>query len=447
MLARTQSVAAVILLFTAAGLYLVYGAHRAAGRDNVGAADSSGRSLDQLLDDKDYAALSAQFAHARLTHLEREYFQGILDDRENRPAPARTALERVLPELKQSNSHRAARAERTLAYDNFLLGRYGEARDDLSDLINNYGHEFNAVEMHTLQNDRDTFQLFRGAAPQKITGAATYTIRSQRDPLTNDDVLVEVNGKSDWWIFDTGANITAITASTAKQMGLTISKAHASTQSGATGNEVPLQSTVVPEMHIGAAVVRNAAAIVMEDQALDIDLGKNGHVQIHGILGYPVMAAMGSFTFKNNGISVAAQGPTTPRSTALYAEELNLLVDATVDNRMLPFQFDTGNIGAELTARFVREFPGQFATLRTGKAQFGGAGGLRELPVYLLPELSLGIGDATAQFKNVVALNADRGVDPLDRLYGNLGQGLLRQFQSYTIDFSRMRLRVGKKVQ
>ena len=447
MLARTRSVAAAILLFTATTLYLAYGAHRAAGRDNAASPGSSGHSLDQLLDDKDYAGLEAQFPHAKLTHLEHEYFQGILNDRENRPAQARTALEHVLPELKESNRRRAALAERTLAYDNFLLGRYGEASDELSDLINNYGHEFNAVEMHTLQNDRDTFELFRGAAPQKIAGAATYKIRSQRDPLTNDDVLVEVNGKSDWWIFDTGANITAITASTAKQLGLTISQAHASTQSGSTGNEVPLRSTVIPEMHIGAAIVRNVAAIVMEDQALDIDLGKNGHVQIHGILGYPVMAAMGSFTFQNNGISVAAQGPSTPRSTALYAEELNLLVDATVNHRELPFQFDTGNIGAELTARFVREFPGQFASLRTGKAQFGGAGGLRELPVYLLPELSVGIGDAKAQFKNVVALNADRGVDPLDRLYGNLGQGLLRQFQSYTIDFSRMRLSVGKKVQ
>ena len=39
-----------------------------------------------------------------------------------------------------------------------------------------------------------------------------------------------------------------------------------------------------------------------------------------------------------------------------------------------------------------------------------------------------------------------RGVDPLNQVFGNLGQGLRSQFRTYTIDFSDMRLSVGENV-
>lgn len=117
-----------------------------------------------------------------------------------------------------------------------------------------------------------------------------------------------------------------------------------------------------------------------------------------------------------------------------------------MDKRNLAFQFDTGNTSAELTARYVHEFPQQFASLKTEQSAFAGAGGKRQLPIYVLPKLVLGLGDATASFKNVRVLDSDRGVDPLDQLFGNLGQTLVKQFRSYTIDFRRMQLTLGENV-
>jgi hypothetical protein len=38
-------------------------------------------------------------------------------------------------------------------------------------------------------------------------------------------------------------------------------------------------------------VVRNVVALVTEDKALDINLGKKGHSAIQGIIGYPILAA------------------------------------------------------------------------------------------------------------------------------------------------------------
>jgi hypothetical protein len=56
------------------------------------------------------------------------------------------------------------------------------------------------------------------------------------------------------------------------------------------------------------------------------------------------------------------------------------------------------------------------------------------------------LGSASAQLNNVPVLTRERGVDPLDQVFGNLGQGLLNQFRSYTIDFNDMRLSVGENV-
>jgi hypothetical protein len=96
-----------------------------------------------------------------------------------------------------------------------------------------------------------------------------------------------------------------------------------------------------------------------------------------------------------------------------------------------------------LTARFLKEFPQRFASLKSKRGRFGGAGGASARAVYRLPELKLDFGSATATLKDVVLFTRNRG-ELLDELYGNLGQGVLKQFQSYTIDFAHMQLSLGR---
>jgi hypothetical protein len=63
---------------------------------------------------------------------------------------------------------------------------------------------------------------------------------------------------------------------------------------------------------------------------------------------------------------------------------------------------------------------------------------------YKLPQVELHLGTATVTLRKVPVLTADVGVDPLDGVFGNLGQALLRQFRSYTIDFNRMQFIAGE---
>src|SRR5271165_1362476 len=244
------------------------------GRMRISASD-----LDHLVQDKRYPELEQQLQLAHLSSIDRGYFTGIVADRNNQPLDAIVDLEKVLPELRRTSPRHTAVALRTLAGDYFKTGRYGEASDTYSDVLKHFASEFSAAEKQEMTDNRNIFGLLRGAAPQTVSGEHAFTIPIRSNPLGNTEVPILIGSTTEWWILDTGANESSITLSTAKQFGLTLSKQSASTQSGATGKEVPLRTAVIPKLALGGMVVKNVVVLVSEDKAFNVNLGKNGHYQ------------------------------------------------------------------------------------------------------------------------------------------------------------------------
>ena len=370
------------------------------------------------------------------------YFEGVLADRLNQPLLAITLLQKILPELVKANRKRAAVALDTLAEDYFMVGRYEDATAMYAELLQHFASFLDQADERTVRDNHDTFALLRNTAPQSISGERSFRLVTRQDPLGNVDVPLRIGTGTEWWIFDSGANISTVTRSTAKRLGLTVSKGRAQTQGGATGAEVPLSTAIIPKMAFGSVVIRNVVVLVMDDKDLNIDLGTQGSYQINGILGYPVLAAMQTFTVEGSEMQVARQSTTSTRRARLYVDELTPLVAASVGEKTVIFQFDTGNTGADLTARFFIAFPQRFAALKSKEGRSSGAGGTRAAAIYELPQLELSFGSATATFRNITLFTGNRG-ELLDKLYGNLGQALLKQFRSYTIDFTHMQLLLG----
>ena len=402
-------------------------------------------SLDDLVQRKDYPQLERELYGAKLSSDEQAYFEGILADRSNHILGAISLLEPILPSMRAKHTHRAALALRTLAGDYFKVGRYAESCNAYSDLLEHFGNEFGVAEQQAIRDNLRTFEMFRDAASQTVSGDRRFAVPMRTDRTGDLDVPVEVNGVKQWWILDTGANESVIAMSSAKKMGLTISKKSAQTQSGATGSEAPIKGAVIPELILGGATVHNVVALVMDDKSLDIPVNDNEHYQIQGVLGYPVLAALGSFRLEGNEWIVAAESEPSQRSSKIYVEELTPLVEATVADSEVFFGLDTGSSSGSFSATYLRRFPDQFTSLKPQKYATAGAGGnVQFLRAYYLPQIELQFGTARATLKNVPVLTRDLGVDPLDQVYGNLGQSLLSQFRSFTIDFSRMRFSVGE---
>lgn len=403
-------------------------------------SSSTAKTFDHLVQEKLYTELQRELPGSDLTITERAYFEGIVADRTNNVLHAIALFEKVLPELKAIDTHRAAMALRTLADDYFETGRYAEAADTCLELLKGYKVEFSPADAQRISDDLHTYELLRGAAPQSVTGPRDFILPTRRDPIGDIEIPLIVGKTEQWWIFDTGASISTIPLSTAKRLGLTLSKGQASTQSGATGVEIPLRAAVIPEVRLGGSVVRNVVALVTEDKALDIKLGKKGHYAIQGILGYPILAALGSSTFSGDGLTVAAAGASSPGCTTMFIEQLTPLITATVNGRSLLFSFDTGARSSSFTLNYLREFAQQFSSLKAKRIRASGAGGTRSMHAYHLRHVNLQVGAATVNLRDVPVLTQELGLGLLDEVYGSLGQDLVGQFKSYTIDFSHMQL-------
>jgi len=98
-----------------------------------------------------------------------------------------------------------------------------------------YRSRFQAEDLQGFSDNLHTYEMLRGAPAQLVAGATGFTVATRRDPLGNTDVPVTVGQTEVWWMFDTGANISTISLSTATRLGLTLSRGSATTQSGATG--------------------------------------------------------------------------------------------------------------------------------------------------------------------------------------------------------------------
>ncbi len=401
--------------------------------------------LDSAIKNRDLPELQNRLASAKLSDSERKFFMGVLADRRNNPTLAIPLLEGVLPELKTVNSHRAAIALRCLATDYFIVGRYNDATAAYSELLQHFGAELTSAARRVADDNLHTFELLSNAPPQTVTGPRDFRVPVRFNSLNDIEVPVEVGQSREWWFFDTGANISTITQSTAKRLSVKISEKKASTQ-GSAGVEVPLQMAVIPEVRFGESILHNVAALVVSDESLNIDLGTAGRYQIEGILGFPVMRALGSFTLHGEEMSVSPESRPSYRSGNLYKEELMPLLDASFEGKHLLFIFDTGASSTQFTAKFLGQFPRQFTSAKQIQRGMSGAGGVKMVAAYELPAVTLRVGSAKAKLHNRPVLKEDLGTDLFDAVYGNIGEDLLSQFQTITIDFKRMRFSVGERV-
>jgi len=254
-----------------------------------------------------------------------------------------------------------------------------------------------------------------------------------------------VNGVEQPWIVDTGANFSTVSASFAARLGVRVSKGSAQTQ-GVTGAENKLHVALLPELKLGGAVVHNVVLLVLDDESLDLQIGKTERYQINAVLGYPVLQALKRVTFTKDGHLLA--GPDSPSAgdgARLYMDKLTPLLECETENRKVLFAFDTGAEQSMLSERYLRDFPEPFKGLEKEPFAMGGAGGVTTGTAYHLPEVDLGVGQARAALRKVPVMPAT-GTD-LDRTYGNLGRDLVDQYQSFTIDFENMRFFLGEKLE
>jgi Aspartyl protease len=436
---RRGNVFALLFFFCAPAIACAQGASQATSH-----RASQGSALDTAIKEFRIGALQATLAKMP-PGPEHDYAAGVLANRAGNIEESIRLLERAIPQIRKTQPRRAAIALECLADDFTKIYRYADAAKAFDDLLAHFARE---VAPADLQNDRDNsgvVHLLKAAPPQTISLDGPVRLKTQRDPTGDLDTDLRVNGVSGHWLLDTGANMSVVTVSFAKRIGVNALPGYGQTSSGITGIENRLQVAVLPELKFGSATVHNVVLLILADKNLNVGTAKGNH-QIDAVLGYPVLQALGALTFSEDGTLEAGHSAAPEDAGArMFMDGLTPMIECGVNGKNLLFDLDTGANGSMLSVRYFKGFKAQSGSWKKAKHEGSGAGGVKVTEVYLVPTLELKVGDQIATLHSIPIFTSAIGTD-LDDVYGNLGQDMLAGFDSFTLDFAHMRFSLGRPV-
>jgi predicted aspartyl protease len=286
----------------------------------------------------------------------------------------------------------------------------------------------------TVRDERENFEKFRGR-PNQINGPRRPSVvRHDSDGYLTLPITVE--GKTDEFIFDTGAWQSALTERKAKRLGLAV-RDDGRTLTDVSGTRTAFRTAVAKEVVLGGMTFRNVSfAVIAPGGAFaDAELG---------IIGMPIILAMGGINWSND--STAEFGGSLPGSTVrepnLVFDHSRLVLRANVLGQDVQVALDTGANATSLNANFADAFPDLIAAGKKGTDALSGIGGTRTFESIELAELILTIGSRLIVLRPAVVTMQRIGTAGGECCVGNAGQDLLKQGQGFTIDLSRMTLRL-----
>jgi predicted aspartyl protease len=347
-----------------------------------------------------------------------------------------TAIEDLHKFLKARPDHDLERrAYEELASSLTRIGRYGEAARAWTEALRltPLGDQDRA----DTENTRALYESLGNVPPQTIQFDEEVQIEAKHSGLGSWNVPVEVNGRPGEWIFDTGANQSTLSESEAVRMGLSIRDATVYVK-GSTDKKNSLRLAVAPEMQFGSARLSNVVFLVLSDESLYISQLK---YQIRGILGLPVLRALGTVGISGEGIvRIETKAAGEPGEPNMFFDGLSPIVETRHADRRLEMLLDTGanksTAYPSLRAALTRD---ELSGLKIKQDTSGGAGGIAQRSINLIPALALEVLDRTAELTKLALLLKQPTGDASYR-DGVLGMDAL--MGGFTLDFRSMQFRL-----
>ena len=281
-------------------------------------------------------------------------------------------------------------------------------------------------------------QLSAAPAPRVIS-FAPVSVGFTRDKAGLARTPVTVNGHVQEAVLDTGANVSVVSASTANKLGLKpLGQAGVGTSSRQT---IATGVAVADRLELAGLVLENVAFLVLDDAQLEMPLP--GGYRIDAIVGFPVFRAMQRVRFNHDGTLVPEPGQgdaKAPSNLALAGSDL--FVETRVGGVAVPLHLDSGGSASALSARFAEDHAALLKDLPRGRQRLAGAGGATERAIANWPQVRVEVGGRGTVLASLPVALGDSD-DVRMRTQGVLGGDVLNAFESWTLDFDRMRLELG----
>ena len=392
-------------------------------------------SLATLYREKQFFLLRDELAERTSEHSpSHTFYRGVIANRFNK---LRESNELIRAYLMTNDLSHQREAHETLADNYVRMYEYGKAADEYALLIEQFGKTVDRKQLDDYLNSEGMFGALRSTQRQELKSDGELRLHGTRDAVGMLNLPVEINGRQEDFVFDTGAELSVVTESTAKKVGLKIIDMKYSVS---TSTDISIESklAVASAMKLGNAIVKNVVFLVLEDKALYFPPVK---YQIKGIVGFPVMEAFGSVTIsRDDEVTAGNRLSSNDSRSNMFLEGLKPVVEAEVFGKTMGFTFDTGGVTSTFYPKFLkanRTYIVRHSKLQRRKA--GGAGGMKSVMAYMLKNLEMTISGQTIKLR--VAEIYPKPLNEESRIfYGNLGQDVIKQFATMTLDFQSMKL-------
>ena len=271
------------------------------------------------------------------------------------------------------------------------------------------------------------------------------SIAATRDVVGMNRIQIGVNGTAQEAVIDTGANLSVLSAETARRLGVTQIEGGVDVENSVEGT-VPVRVGIVERMEIAGTTLRNVPVLIIDDSALSFTL-PTGPFSIKAIVGLPELRALGRVQISATQFSVLAPAAAgAAEAQNLHGNAGEAYVDVVLGGRTVALLLDTGANRTSLSARYAAANAEAVAALPTRSASNQGAGGVRAQAVARWTDVPVAIGGRELVLPEIsIALPPVAGSPP-PQSNGTFGQDVLRRFESYTLDFRAMRLSLGAPV-
>lgn len=272
----------------------------------------------------------------------------------------------------------------------------------------------------------------REVPPQRAEARATSRVALD----ANRRLPVKIGDADRRLALDTGANFSVLMRSEAEALGLTIRPVGLAVATSL-GRHVRADVAVAERVTIGNVDFRHVVFLVFPDELLSFPDG----TRIPGLVGFPMVEAMGELSFRVDGVLEIPAQPPKRRPSNLALDELEPLVQARWSGEELLCRLDTGANRSFFYERFYSRHRKRVERLgREETVQVGGVGGVRDVRVYTIRTFSLHLASADVILRDVNVYTeplpdlADRNFDC------NVGLDALQRFYAYVINFRDMAL-------
>jgi predicted aspartyl protease len=319
----------------------------------------------------------------------------------------------------------------------FFAGRYSEAALHAAHVLASPGSR-PVDEIEAMEQLKRIAELLTNVSPQALLDRGSGApVAVWLDKVGLIRLPVVIGTATQEAVIDTGANLSVVSASTARRLGLRMTEGDAAV-GNSLGGDVAVRLGIADRLEIAGALLSNVVFLVMDDEALTFPVP--GGYRIDAIIGLPVLRALGRFSFEaSNSFRVEPMRFAAATATNLRMSGSDPYVVVAVAGKEHPLFLDTGANSSLLAVRFAREHPELKGTqrLESGRA---GAGGVERVHRQKIEQVPIRVGRVEA---NLSSLKVETEPTPGEEdRYGVLGADLLRTFERVTLDFQAMTLEV-----